>query len=160
MRKGSDLAVRDTPYPHIPPLRLSPDAQLRAGLVAARVHVSSKPSMKPVASFPGYPVRFMSPNMLASVAYDLYMQGELEREEYLLLGFLSETHPFYNRTVGALTGEPARPDCPRDLIQEWEDHLQQVSASKLPLTVMLRRAKKILGLLRWLEMPSLGKCCV
>jgi len=156
MTKHNSLIQTESPYCNIPALRLTPDEQLQAGIVAPLVHVSSKQASN-LPKTPAYPVRNMSPNELASVAYDLYMQGELERDEYLLLGFPSETHPYYNQTVGALTGEIARPHQPRDLIYEWEEHLMEINASALPLRIMKMRAQKILGLLRWLEHPAIGK---
>lgn len=154
--KNNSLIHSEATFPNIPSLRLTPDEQIQAGLVAQNVHISSKIT-NTTPHMPAHPVRNMSPNALANLAYDLYMEGELDREEYLLLGFPSEVHPYYNRTVGALTGEPAKPDMPRDLIHEWEAHLEQVMHSSLPLKVMKQRARKILSLLRWLERPTLGK---
>ncbi len=104
-----------------------------------------------------HPVRAMSPRELAALAHELYLEGSLDLEDYLLLGFPSELHPGFDRTIGALTGRKAQPDRQRDLIREWENRLADLHASSAPLPALLERARRTLGLLRWLETPALGK---
>lgn len=104
-----------------------------------------------------HPVRAMSPRELAALAHELYLDGSLCLEDYLLLGFPSELHPAFDRTIGALTGRKAQPDRPRDLIREWENRLADLHDSSAPLPALLDRARRTLGLLRWLETPALGK---
>lgn len=104
-----------------------------------------------------HPVRAMSPRELAALAHELYLDGSLGLDDYLLLGFPSELHPGFDRTIGALTGRKAQPDRQRDLIREWENRLADLHASSAPLPALLDRARRTLGLLRWLETPALGK---
>ena len=104
-----------------------------------------------------HPVRAISPRGLADLAHELYVEGSLGLEDYLLLGFPSELHPAFDRTIGALTGRKAQPDRPRDMIREWETRLSDLHASSAPLPALLDRARRTLGLLRWLETPTLGK---
>lgn len=104
-----------------------------------------------------YPVRAISPRDLAALAHELYLEGGIVLDEYLLLGFPSELNPAFDRTIGALTGRKAQPDRPRDMIREWENRLSDLLASSAPLPALLDRARRTLGLLRWLETPGLGK---
>jgi len=106
---------------------------------------------------PAYPVRDISPRALAGLALELYLAGSLCLDDYLLLGFPAELHPAYDRTIGALTGQPARPDTPRDMIREWETRLYERQTSDAPLPELTARARRTLGLLRWLERPEIGK---
>ena len=104
-----------------------------------------------------HPVRAISPRELAELAHELYVVGSLDLEDYLLLGFPSELHPAFDRTIGALTGRKAQPNRPRDMIREWEIRLADLQESSAPLPALLERARRTLGLLRWLETPTLGK---
>lgn len=104
-----------------------------------------------------HPVRAMSPRELAALAHELYLDGSLGLDDYLLLGFPSELHPAFDRTIGALTGRKAQPDRPRDLIREWENRLADLHQSSAPVPALIDRARRTLGLLRWLETPALGK---
>ncbi len=104
-----------------------------------------------------HPVRAMSPRELAALAHELYLDGSLDLDDYLLLGFPSELHPAFDRTIGALTGRKAQPDRQRDLIREWENRLADLHESSAPVPALIDRARRTLGLLRWLETPALGK---
>ncbi|MBT6094903.1 MAG: hypothetical protein HOH04_08475 [Rhodospirillaceae bacterium] len=68
--------------------------------------------------------RHASPRQIADVSLDLYAAGLLSYEDYSELAFQPELHPDYNRTVGALTGEPAAPDHHRDFVLLWNERLQ------------------------------------
>lgn len=65
-----------------------------------------------------------SPRQIAAASLDLYAAGLLTFEDYQELAFQPELHPDYNRTVGALTGEPAQPDRRRDFVKVWNERLQ------------------------------------
>jgi len=106
---------------------------------------------------PAHPVRDISPRGLAGLALELYLAGTLGLDDYLLLGFPAEIHPAYDRTIGALTGQPARPDAPRDMIREWETRLHERRTSDAPMPELTARAYRTLALLRWLERPEIGK---
>jgi uncharacterized protein YmfQ (DUF2313 family) len=78
----------------------------------------------------------------------MYLDGRLCWEEYALAGFPAELHPAYDRTVGALTGQRAKPDTPRDMVKEWEDRLAFARRHATPHDTLIRRTEKILELLR------------
>lgn len=69
---------------------------------------------------PRFNLRHMSPRRFAEIAHELYVEGSLRWEEYQMVGFPSELHPDYDSTIGALTGERAAPDRPRDMLAEIE----------------------------------------
>jgi hypothetical protein len=91
--------------------------------------------------------RAMSPRQLAEWAHEQYFGGTLTWEEYRVAGFHAELHPDYNATVGALTGQPAMPDRPRDMIREWEERLAFHYRHSTPGDPQIRRIEKILLLL-------------
>lgn len=74
---------------------------------------------------PGGPnVRAASPREMVNLSLDLYAEGMIDFDEYAALAFQPELHPDYDKTVGALTGEPAQPDRRRDYVKIWEEQLQ------------------------------------
>ncbi|HIJ61680.1 MAG TPA: hypothetical protein HPQ04_03210 [Rhodospirillaceae bacterium] len=92
--------------------------------------------------------RRMSPRQLAQWAHEMYLAGALNWQDYLFAGFPAELHPEYNRTVGVLTGRRAQPDWPRDMVREWEDRLAFVRRHNDPCDGTVKRAEKVLTLLR------------
>ena len=70
-----------------------------------------------------YDLRNISPRQYAEIAHELYLEGSLRWEEYQWIGFPSELHPDYDSTIGALTGERADPDRPRDMLAAMENHV-------------------------------------
>lgn len=89
----------------------------------------------------------MSPRQLAEWAHEMYLSGALTWDEYRLAGFPAELHPHYNATVGALTGRPAAPDQPRDMVKEWEEKLAFYHRHNPSIDPQIRRTEKILALL-------------
>lgn len=67
--------------------------------------------------------RHLSPREMAGRSFDLYAAGVLSFDEYSRLAFQAELHPAFDATIGALTGETAAPDRPRDFVAEWEERL-------------------------------------
>jgi hypothetical protein len=90
----------------------------------------------------------MSPRQLAEWAYEMYLGGALAWDEYCLAGFPAELHPDYNRTIGALTGSPAQPDAPRDMVREWESRLDFALRHRTAMAPLARQTEKVLDLLR------------
>ena len=64
----------------------------------------------------------VSPREFAKWAHELYLAGVFSWEEYSF-AMPAEMHPDYNATIGALTGEVADPDEPRNVLREWEERL-------------------------------------
>lgn len=80
--------------------------------------------LAPPVGGPNVPdVRHMPPRGMQDYSENLYAAGVISFEDYEALAFQPELHPDYTKTIGALTGEAAQPDRPRDYIQQWRDRV-------------------------------------
>ncbi len=92
--------------------------------------------------------RNMTPREMAGRSIELYAAGLMEWDDHLALAFQPELHPDYNRTIGALLGEKAAPDAPRDFVIEWERRLLFELRYNAENTEAVGRARRILKALR------------
>jgi len=92
-------------------------------------------------------LRDVSPRRFAEFTHELYIGGTLSWDEYQLVGFPSELDPRWESTIGALTGEKAEPDRPRDMFAEWERRLQFMRRyqSGDPATVVAEQVLAVLA---------------
>ncbi len=112
--------------------------------------VGSGPSaIKQLAN--GINVRKISPREMSDFSLDLYAAGIISFEDYSVLSQHPELNPQYNRTIGALTNEPAKPEAKRDLVRYWEDKLSFATRYKALGGEHLEQAKRIVGLMRYLS---------
>jgi hypothetical protein len=85
------------------------------------------PALLPPPSRPGPGPRFnlrnISPRHFAEITHELYLEGILSWEEFQQVGFPSELDPRFDETIGALIGEKANPDQPRDMLGQWEERV-------------------------------------
>ncbi len=98
-------------------------------------------------------VRAMTPRQMADWAHEMYMTGWITWDDYRA-AMPPELHPAYDATIGALTGEMAEPDRPRDMVQEWEERLEFMRRHVAPTGAQVRLAERIVALLRWLDEPE------
>lgn len=98
-------------------------------------------------------VRNMTPRELADFAYNMYMDGTFSWEEYKMVGFPSELHPDYDKTVGSLTGEKAQPDRPKDMVTAWQQRLEFEERYSVDKPEVIDRARRVLDVLRWQDAP-------
>ncbi|MBF0095369.1 MAG: hypothetical protein HQL34_12615, partial [Alphaproteobacteria bacterium] len=68
-------------------------------------------------------------------------------DEYRMLGFPAELHPAFDETIGALTGEKADPDRPRDVLAEWRERLRFARRHNADDAAQIRRIERIIGVL-------------
>ena len=68
-------------------------------------------------------VRHMTPRQMQDYSQNLYAAGVISYDDYAALAFQPELHPDFQKTIGALTGEKAQPDRPRDYIEQWRDRV-------------------------------------
>ncbi len=101
----------------------------------------------------GIDIRSVSPRRIADLGLDLHLAGYLEWDEYAMLAFQPELHPDYDRTVGALTGERAQPDRPRDYLAAWEDRVAFETRYPSEDGSSLARSERIVSVLRLLDQP-------
>ncbi|MBF0391173.1 MAG: hypothetical protein HQL38_00700 [Alphaproteobacteria bacterium] len=92
--------------------------------------------------------RFLTPRELAEWAHERYLEGALTWEEYREVGFPSELHPDYDRTIGALTGERAAPDEKRDMVADWVRRVEFDRRHTPEDAARIGRAERILTLLQ------------
>lgn len=95
-----------------------------------------------------YDLRNVSPRQYAEIAHELYLEGSLRWEEYQWIGFPSELHPDYDTTIGALTGERADPDRPRDMLAAMESHVDFIRRYQSGEDGGFWRAERALDVLR------------
>lgn len=101
------------------------------------------PSPRP-APQPRHDFRRVSPRRFAEIAHELYLEGALTWAEYRQIAIPSELHPDYDSTIGALTGEKADPDRPRDLLAQWEDRVDFMRRHGDPALHHAERAVEVL----------------
>lgn len=116
--------------------------------------LAALPSPDDFTAEPRFDLRNMSPRAFADTTHELYLEGTLEWEEFKMVGFPSELDPRYDETIGALTGEKANPDQPKDMLAQWE---QRVDFEKRhnPGAPQTRTAETVLQKLTWLAQPPL-----
>ncbi len=98
-------------------------------------------------------IRHLSPRQMADASMDLYVAGVLPWEEYAMLAFQAELHPDYDRTIGALTGQAADPDRPRDFLADWEERLAFEVKYNSDNPQRIERTRHIVNLFRQIDSP-------
>jgi len=98
-----------------------------------------------------FDIRTMTPREMADFSLDLYIDGSLSFEEYSMLAFQPELHPGFENTIGALTGERADPDRPRDYIEQWQDRFDFEQRYPSGDPKKLEQIDRILGVLHGFE---------
>lgn len=98
--------------------------------------------------------RAITPRKMRDLSLDLYINGILTWDEHAELAFQAELHPDFERTIGALTGEKALPDQPRDYVREWEHRLDFERRFAPAKSHAKDRALHILSVLRRIERPA------
>jgi hypothetical protein len=98
--------------------------------------------------------RNVSPRQMIEGSLSLYALGVLTWEEYSMLAFQPELQPDYNQTIGALTGQKAEPDEPRDFIAHWEERMNFEQRYNPADSKVLRRTRHILSVLKKLAPPA------
>jgi len=128
---------------------------VRAPAVPAPVSRPAKPPAGPDSQIAelarALDVRHMSPRQAVEMSMDLHMAGLLAWEEYAMLAFQPELHPDYDRTVGALIGEKARPDRRRDFVRMWEERLAFERRYNADAPKRIERTLAIVTLLRRID---------
>lgn len=100
-------------------------------------------------------LRNISPRQFAEATHELYVGGVLSWDEFRLVGLPSELHPQFDETIGALTGEKAEPDRPRDMLAQWETRVDFERRNN-PDPDAVRRTEHVLDVLNWQSQPPLN----
>ena len=99
-------------------------------------------------------VRNVSPRQMSDSSIYLYALGVLTWEEYSMLAFQPELQPDYDQTVGALTGQKAKPDAPRDFIILWEERMTFTQRHNPADAKVVQRTRHIISVLKKLAPPA------
>ena len=102
---------------------------------------------------PNVNVRHMTPREMSDLSFELYTNGALRWEEYELLAFQPELNPAFNSTVGALTGQRAEPDVPRDHLKIWEERFAFERKYNSDNPERLKATRQVVTVLRQLAAP-------
>jgi len=101
-----------------------------------------------------YNVNAITPRQMVDLSFDLYSAGFLDRLQYADLAFQAELMPNYDTTIGALTGNKAAPDRPRDFTAIWRDRLNFEKTYGADDPRLVERAESIFKLLLSLRKPA------
>lgn len=100
-------------------------------------------------------VRDASPRQMVELAMDLYVAGIINWDESAMMAFQPELQPEYDKTIGALTGEEANPDRPRDFVQIWEERLHFEKKYNTIDSEAVTKSQRIVDVLHALDSPPL-----
>jgi hypothetical protein len=96
-------------------------------------------------------VRNLTPRQMSALCGELFLATMINCDEYLMMAFQPELHPDFDRTIGALIGEKADPDRPRDYIQRWTERLDFERRYNAKDPGLIDRTRNILSVLRQLD---------
>ncbi len=96
----------------------------------------------------------LTPRQMANLSLDFYAAGVISFEDYALLAFQPELHPDYDSTIGALTGEAADPDRPRDFVRIWDDRAAFQRRHDTGRRDLIEQSERIASALRRIDSPS------
>ncbi len=153
---AADPAVADLARRAPPRLRPSPSA-IKA-LPAPKPEpaaATSAPARSPLRQLIGdVDLHRLSPRQMANLSQDLYAAGVVSFDDYAALAFQPELHPDFARTIGALTGERAEPDRPRDFVRLWEDRAEFQRRHNAGRADLVRQDERIARVLRQIDAPT------
>ncbi|NQU60928.1 MAG: hypothetical protein HQ512_07335 [Rhodospirillales bacterium] len=128
-----------------------PEAQVAQG---ERAQVSPK-GRSPLAQIIGvFDAHHATPRQVANLSDNLYAAGAISFDDYSELAFQPDLDPEFERTIGALTGEPAEPDRPRDFVSLWDERAAFEKRHKTASPDMAVQSERIAALLRGIETPT------
>ncbi|MDA1089255.1 MAG: hypothetical protein O3A85_02940 [Proteobacteria bacterium] len=96
----------------------------------------------------------LSPRQMTGLGQDLYIAGTISFEDYSLLAFQPELRPDFDRTIGALTGERADPDRPRDFVELWSERAAFERRHNPHRPDLIEQSERIASVLRQIESPT------
>ena len=96
----------------------------------------------------------LTPRQMANLSLDFYAAGVISFEDYAVLAFQPELHPDYDSTIGALTGEAADPDRPRDFVRIWDDRAAFQRRHDTGRRDLIEQSERIASALRRIDSPS------
>ncbi len=162
MRIDLTIAPDGPAPPAAPALKADPNLRLGAARSPGTRITNDEPRPSPVTDgglslrrlIGDVDIRRLSPRQMSETSMDLYVAGILPWEEYAMLAFQAELHPDYDKTIGALTGEPAAPDRPRDFLNLWEERLRFEEKHNAGNPNLVARTRRIVQVFRQIASPT------
>ena len=99
-------------------------------------------------------LRRLTPRQMTNVSFDLYTAGVVSFDDYSALAFQPELHPDFNRTIGALTGEKAAPDRPRDFVEQWRERADFQRRHNAGRPDIVQQHERIAAVLQRIDAPT------
>lgn len=125
------------------------EPQIPSIFLPASGSAKPNPDLQRLAS--NFDIRSITPRQMVKLSRALYRSGHVDRDQYQALAFQSELMPNFEHTIGALTGERAEPDRPRDYVEVWRKRLAFEINHFPEDDRILSRTRKILNLLDSME---------
>ncbi len=98
-----------------------------------------------------YDLGAISPRAMVHLSTELFVSGYLTLDQHADLSFQSEMMPNFDLTIGALTGEKAEPDRPRNYAEIWRLRLEFEKNHIIDDERIVIRTQKILDLLEEID---------
>jgi hypothetical protein len=139
-----------------PPLKSRPLALPAPAAEAARAEQKSaaKPAHPARELIGDVNLRRLTPRQMTNVSFDLYTAGVVSFDDYSALAFQPELHPDYDRTIGALTGERAAPDRPRDFVEQWRERADFQRRHNAGRPDIVAQHERIAAVLQRIDAPT------
>ncbi len=164
---GREPAAAVAPAPPVPAVRVPAAKAVKAVAVREpKALVVAGPAVNDETAKPVLKVRsaiyeligdvdthHLSPRQMSELSLDLYAAGAISFDDYSALAFQPELHPDFNRTIGALTGERADPDRPRDFVRLWDDRADFQRRHNAARADLVEQSERIASVLRQIETP-------
>ena len=132
-------------------VRTLPEAKKPAGGRAAKAVLKVRSAIYELIG--DVDTHHLSPRQMSGLSLDLYAIGAISFDDYSALTFQPELHPDFDRTIGALTGERADPDRPRDFVRLWDDRADFQRRYNAARTDLVEQSERIASVLRQIETP-------
>lgn len=132
-------------------VRALPAANESAGVGAAKAVLKVRSAIYELIG--DVDTHHLSPRQMSELSLDLYAIGAISFDDYSALAFQPELHPDFDRTIGALTGERADPDRPRDFVRLWDDRADFQRRYNAARTDLVEQSERIASVLRQIETP-------
>lgn len=138
----------------VPALLSPPEAKVEPAADEAVDAPVDAPADSPRAGKTGViDTHHLSPRQMVNFSLDLYAAGAISFEDYSLLAFQPELQPGFERTIGALTGEVAEPDRPRDFVRIWDDRAAFHRRHNNARRDLIEQSERIATVLRQIDAP-------
>ena len=98
-----------------------------------------------------YDVKNITPRNMAQMSQELYDNNSISLKNHAFMSFQPELNPSYNNTIGKFTHTTAKPDTPRNFLDEWKERLEEQLQSGASSEI-INNTKEVISILDNLDM--------